>query len=52
MTEESARPDRKSPAESEQNPPEDRRIGFKPWDEERERFWTGKQWTETYRSAS
>lgn len=37
---------------SEQNPPENRAPGFKPWDETRERWWMGNQWGETYRALT
>lgn len=35
-----------------ENPPADRSIGFKPWDETRLRWWSGRQWTDTYQSRS
>jgi hypothetical protein len=41
--------------ESEQNAPEDRSMGWKPWITEGypfgERWWTGKQWTSTFRNG-
>lgn len=37
--------------ESEQNPPEDRSIGWKPF-ENRMRWWMGNQWGETYRDRA
>jgi len=35
--------------ESEQNPPDDTSIGYKIWSVTHDRFWTGRQWTDTYR---
>lgn len=39
--------------ESEQNPPEDRSMGFQPWPGHPgiERWWMGSQWGESYRAA-
>lgn len=33
--------------ESEQNPPEDKSMGWKPWGPG-QRWWMGKQWGESY----
>lgn len=34
--------------ESESNTPENKTPGFKPWDDVRDRYWMGHQWSETY----
>jgi Family of unknown function (DUF6275) len=43
------REDRTQAPESERNQPEDKSLGYKPWSETHQRWWTGQQWGDTYK---
>lgn len=41
-----------STPESEQNPPADKHVGWKSFNDTQDRFWMGRQWSDTFREKN